>query len=79
MEIGVKVLAESIRDQVIRHANSCFFTMVAVDDHGQTTPVPPLEPKTPDEIRRYRAAQLRRELRKEFETRQKQLHVTTLP
>lgn len=79
MEIGVKVLAESIRDQVIRHANSCFFTMVAVDDHGQTTPVPPLEPKTPDEIRRYRAAQLRRELRKEFETRQKQLHVTALP
>ena len=79
MEIGVKVLAESIRDQVIRHANSCFFTMVAVDDHGQTTPVPPFEPKTPDEIRRYRAAQLRRELRKEFETRQKQLHVTALP
>ena len=74
MEIGVKVLAESIRDQVIRHANSCFLTMVAVDDSGRTTPVPPLEPKTPDEIRRYRAAQLRRELRKEFETRQKQLH-----
>jgi len=74
MEIGVKVLAESIRDQVIRHANSCFFTMVAVDDNGQTTPVPALEPKTPDEIRRYQAAQLRRELRKEFETRQKQLH-----
>ena len=74
MEIGVKVLAESIRDQVIRHANSCFLTMVAVDDSGRTTPVPPLEPKPPDEIRRYRAAQLRRELRKEFETRQKQLH-----
>ena len=47
MEIGVKVLAESIRDQVIRHANSCFLTMVAVDDSGRTTPVPPLEPKTP--------------------------------
>lgn len=77
MEIGVKVLAESIRDQVVRHANSCFFTMVAVGDNGQTTPVPPLEPKTPDEIRRYRAAQLRRELRKEFEVRQKELHAGT--
>ncbi len=73
MEIGVKVLAESIRDQVVRHANSCFFTMVAVDDNGKTTAVPPLSPQTPDEIRRYRAAQLRRELRKEFEIRQKQL------
>ena len=77
MEIGVKVLAESIRDQVVRHANSCFFTMVAVGDNGQPTPVPPLEPKTPDEIRRYRAAQLRRELRKEFEVRQKELHAGT--
>jgi len=74
MEIGVKVLAESIREQVIRHANSCFFTMVAIDDQGQTTAVPPLQPSTPDEIRRYRSAQLRRELRKEFEARQRQLH-----
>ncbi len=73
MEIGVKVLTENIRKQVVRHANSCFFTMVAVDDQGQPTAVPTLEPGTPDEIRRYRAAQLRRELRKEFETRQKQL------
>lgn len=69
MEIGVKVLAESIRDQVVRHANSCFFTMVAVDDRGQTTTVPPLVAQTQDEIRRYKAAQIRRELRKEFETR----------
>ena len=69
MEIGVKVLAESISDQVVRHANSCFFTMVAVDDNGQTTAVPPLEPGTPDEIRRFKAAQIRRELRKEFENR----------
>ena len=74
MEVGVKVLAQEIRTQAVRHVNSCFFTMVAVDDNGQTTPVPALEPKTPDEIRRYQAAQLRRELRKEFETRQKQLH-----
>ena len=77
MEIGVKVLTESIREQVVRHANSCFFTMVAVNDQGQPTTVPPLEPRTPDEIRRYQTAQLRRELRKEFETRQKQLHVGT--
>ena len=69
MEIVLKVLAESIRDQVVRHANSCFFTMVAVDDNGQTTAVPPLEPGTPDEIRRFKAAQIRRELRKEFENR----------
>ncbi len=35
MEIGIKVLAEDIRAGVVRHVNSCFFTMVAVDDGGQ--------------------------------------------
>lgn len=73
MEIGVKVITENIRAQVNRHANSCFFTMVAVDENGQPTAVPPLEPKSPEEIRRFQAAQIRRELRKEFETRQRQL------
>ena len=76
MEIGVKVLTEDIRAQVIRHANSCFFTMVAVDELGQPTPVPPLAPSTPDEKRRYQAALIRRELRKEFERRQKELQDT---
>src|SRR5438067_8985378 len=32
MEVGVKVVAEDIRTQRTRHANSCFFTMVALDD-----------------------------------------------
>ena len=73
MEIGVKVITEDIRAKVIRHANSCFFTMVAVDAEGKPTPIPPLAPETPDEIRRYQAAQVRRELRKEFETRMRNL------
>ena len=32
MEVGIKVIAEDIRTQASRHVNSCFFTMVAVDD-----------------------------------------------
>ena len=74
MEIGIKVLTENIREQIIRHANSCFFTMVAVDAQGKATSVPPLQPGTPDEIRRYRSAELRRVLRKEFESRRAGLH-----
>lgn len=30
MEIGVKVITENIREQSVRHTNSCFFTMVAL-------------------------------------------------
>ena len=65
LEVGIKVVAESIRTQVVRHVNSCFFTMVATDDDGRPTAVPPLTPTTPDERRRWEAALLRRELRRE--------------
>lgn len=63
MEIGIKVLAENIRTQDMRHVNSCFFTMVAVDDSRQPVVVPSLVPTTPDEVRRHRAALHRREQR----------------
>ncbi|NMG16297.1 acyl-CoA thioesterase [Aromatoleum bremense] len=73
MEVGIKVLAENIREKVVRHANSCFFTMVAVDDEGRSIPVTQLVPTTPDELRRHAAAQIRRELRHEFDLRQRAL------
>lgn len=60
MEIGIKVVTENIRTQVVRHANSCFFTMVAVDDAGRPVAVPPLMPATPDQVRRFEAAKHRR-------------------
>ena len=69
MEIGVKVLAENIRTQVVRHANSCFFTMVAVDDERKPAPVPPLRPFSPVERRRHAAAIVRKEMRIEQEKR----------
>jgi acyl-CoA hydrolase len=53
----------------VRHANSCFFTMVAVDDGGKPVPVPPLKPATPDEHRRQAAARVRKQLRQEFAQR----------
>jgi acyl-CoA hydrolase len=59
MEVGIKVLAEDIRTQDRRHVNSCFFTMVALDDDGRPVAVPPLRPFTPDERRRFAEAQSR--------------------
>ena len=72
MEIGIKVIAENIRSQEVRHVNSCFFTMVAVDDHGKAAPVPPLQPSTLDEVRRFEAAQMRKALRQELEQKFRQ-------
>jgi len=77
MEVGIKVLAENIRTRDMRHANSCFFTMVAVDDARKPVAVPPLQPATPDERRRRAAADVRKQLRQEFDKRFEALRGTT--
>ncbi|OGA30188.1 MAG: acyl-CoA thioesterase [Burkholderiales bacterium RIFCSPHIGHO2_12_FULL_67_38] len=69
MEVGIKVIAENIRTQAKRHVNSCFFTMVAVDDAGKPIPVAPLRPFSPDERRRHAAAEVRKAMRREMEQR----------
>jgi acyl-CoA hydrolase len=60
MEIGIKVIAEDIRNNVVRHTNSCFFTMVAVDENGKSVAVPPLVPENDEEKRRHKLAEDRR-------------------
>ena len=74
MEVGIKVVAEDIRERTLRHANSCFFTMVAVDEAGRPVAVAPLAPSTPDERRRQAAALVRKDLRKELKARHDALH-----
>lgn len=79
MEVGVKVVAEDILKRSVRHANSCFFTMVAVDDDGKPTAVPPLQLETSDERRRHAAALIRRQLREEMEQRHRELLASSPP
>ncbi|MBU4610569.1 acyl-CoA thioesterase [Achromobacter sp. GG226] len=76
MEIGIKVVTEDIRQKLERHTNSCYFTMVAVDDDGKPVTVPPLQPRTAEERHRFEAAKLRRELREEMERRHQTIKAT---
>ncbi len=69
MEIGIKVITENIREKSVRHTNSCFFTMVAVDDNGRPVEVPELDLKTSDQKRRHRNALERRKIRLELADR----------
>ncbi|WP_010487781.1 acyl-CoA thioesterase [Pseudomonas sp. S9] len=73
MEVGIKVVTENIRERSVRHTNSCFFTMVAVDEQGRSIKVPPRQPETPEEQRRFTKGQQRRAIRQEMEHRYKQL------
>jgi uncharacterized protein (TIGR00369 family) len=74
MEVGIKVVAEDIRAKVVRHVNSCFFTMIAVDDDGRPTKVPALSPQTADERRRFAEAEVRRAMRRELERKFAEVH-----
>jgi acyl-CoA hydrolase len=69
MEVGIKVVAENIRSQEKRHVNSCFFTMVAVNDERQPAAVPPLQPVTDEQKQRFEQAVLRKKLRQELASR----------
>ena len=69
IEVGIKVISENILSREVRHVNSCFLTMVAMDEDRKPVAVPKFDPTTPDEIRRHHAAILRREMRKELQER----------
>ena len=66
MEVGIKVVTENIRERSVRHTNSCFFTMVAVDDQRKPAQVPPLQPETADGKRRFIQARQRRQIRQNW-------------
>jgi len=73
MEVGIKVVTENIRERSVRHSNSCFFTMVAVDDNRRPVPVPPRQPQSSEEKRRFLQGQQRRQIRQELEKRYQDL------
>ncbi|HWE33150.1 MAG TPA: acyl-CoA thioesterase [Solirubrobacteraceae bacterium] len=60
MEVGVRVESENPLSGEVRHTNTAYLTMVALDEEGRPAPVPPLVATTPDELRREREAELRR-------------------
>jgi len=60
MEVGVRVEAENPHTGQVRHTSTAYLTMVALDEEGKPTAVPPVRASTPDEQRRMREAELRR-------------------
>ncbi len=61
MEIGIKVIAEDLIKKALRHTNSCYFTMVALDDKGSPKEIEPFVPETTEEKLRYDRAKRRKE------------------
>jgi acyl-CoA hydrolase len=66
LEVGVQVMRENPYTRESVRATTAYLTFVGVDDVGHPTPVNPLKPETPDEIRRNENAKLRVQSRKEL-------------
>ena len=64
MEVGIRVVTENIQQRLVRHANSCYFTMVAVDANGKPVAVPALELISEEQKIRFHQASLRKHSRK---------------
>lgn len=75
MEVGIKVIAENLETGEIRHTNSCYFTMVAMDKNRKPVSVKQLELRDDLDRRRNEEAVIRKEIASfvsEEHTRRKQ-------
>jgi acyl-CoA hydrolase len=63
MEVGVTVSAEDLMTGETHHTSSAYLTFVAIDQAGMPVPIDPILCEDDEEIRRYKEALHRRELR----------------
>jgi uncharacterized protein (TIGR00369 family) len=70
IETEVSITAEDTLSGKVRQISSAYFVYVALDDTGHPTPVEPLQVTTPEQRRRWEAAEARRSRRMQhrFET-----------
>jgi len=67
MVVGIKVLAENIKTREIKHTNSSYFTMVAMDEQRHIpVQVPGLILEDEVQIQRFVAAMRRKELNRHY-------------
>lgn len=75
--VGVRVVSENFKTKVKTHTNSCYFTMVSVDESGKPSPVPGLILRSKDEMRRFIEGKERKKtnlrFKSEFEKSKKEI------
>lgn len=71
MEVGVKAWVENAMAGTRRHVSSAYLTFVAIDVNGRRLPVPQLEAKSSEELRRYEDAGRRRQQREQERERKR--------
>lgn len=62
--VGIKVIAENVKQGTVKHTNTCYVTMVAKGDDNKPTEVPELILETKDDVRRFIEALRMREIKR---------------
>jgi acyl-CoA hydrolase len=70
MEVGVRVDAENPIEKKVFHTASAYLTFVALGADGKPTPIPQVLAETPEQIRRFKAAERRRQFRLQLRAQQ---------
>jgi acyl-CoA hydrolase len=66
MVVGIKVVAENVKDRHVKHTNTSYFTMVAKNDDGKPEEVPELLLENKKEVRRFIEAIVRKYMKQNF-------------
>ena len=74
--IGIKVISENVKTHVVKHTNTSYFTMVALDEQNKAMQVPGLILQDETEIRRFFHAYRRKELKKQYQKEEWQMKLT---
>lgn len=63
MVVGIRVTSENVKTGAVKHTNTSYFTMVAIDDEHKPLKVPGLILDNQEQLRRFVEAKRRKELK----------------
>lgn len=64
--VGIRVVSENVKTNVVKHTNTSYFTMVAKNEHNEPVEVPGLILQNHEQIRRFEEARRRKEIRQNY-------------
>jgi uncharacterized protein (TIGR00369 family) len=62
--VGIRVISENVKTNLVKHTNTSYFTMVAKNEHNEPVEVPGLILENQEQVRRFEEAR-RRKLEKQ--------------
>jgi uncharacterized protein (TIGR00369 family) len=81
--VGIRVESENVKTGMIKHTNSCFFTMVAKDDNNKPSEVPALILEDNEDVKRFieamRVREIKEKVREEMDDAKSTIEVANAP